>query len=254
MVLQIKEEEDILIISMQQPGGNKFTIDLLNPLLEILTNPPKHVKGFILQGNGRIFSVGGDLDGMVAGIQQGQPSKYVDDIVPLVNKVILAIMDSPLPVVSIIDGSVAGGALSLAFSCDFVVARYDAKLSFAFGGLALSPDSGSSISLLTRGFPSRFLLNSFTKGTVVKTQDVEHFGVFDSLTDAGSLLDKAKFIISDLSKGSLWTFGKTKALFLSQHRNDIENQLTLEYQNIHDSCLRQDFQDRVQELYKKLNS
>ncbi|MHA2503465.1 MAG: enoyl-CoA hydratase/isomerase family protein [Candidatus Kariarchaeaceae archaeon] len=253
MVLVSETDNSILTLRMEQPGGNKFTRPLLEALLDTFLNPPQDCTGIILTGSGRLFSVGGDLDGMVEGVNDGDPSRYVDDIVPLVNQVILAIRRCPLPVIAAVNGSAAGGALSLVFSCDFVVAQPGAKLSFAFGSLALSPDSGSSIALLEKGFPRSYLLRAFTTGAIATVSGTQEFGVYDAVVDPENLIPEAKSIISELQAGSLWTFSKTKMLFYSHQIDSIASQLDLEYRSIAESCKKNDFQQKVVDLHAKLN-
>ena len=71
------------------------------------------------------------------------------------NRLVLSVRETKKPVIAWLEGSCAGGGLSLAMACDFSIAEESCKMVFAFAGIGLAPDMGSSLMALNRLGPAR---------------------------------------------------------------------------------------------------
>jgi 2-(1,2-epoxy-1,2-dihydrophenyl)acetyl-CoA isomerase len=245
-------ESGIVVLRLNQPGGNKFTKGMLEELEGQLSKYSMNdTRGIILTGSGRAFSVGGDLTGMKEALDTNDPSGYVNQIVPLINKVILSVISHELPIVTALNGSAAGGGLSLALAGDYRISVPGAKLSMAFGKLGLSPDSGSSVLFRDR-LGHLVSLCGISKGDIVLAEEATESGAVNQITESEELISEAEKFILDVTRESQWTFAKAKHLLNYNLVEDFKKLSQLEYELIKESSKRSEFQTKLNTLLSSL--
>jgi 2-(1,2-epoxy-1,2-dihydrophenyl)acetyl-CoA isomerase len=94
----------------------------------------------VLQANGRSFSTGGDLGGFYE--HTDDLEAYAGEIVGLLNRVILALVDLPVPVVAAVQGMVTGGSLGLVLGSDVALVAPEASFTPYYGIVGFGPDGG----------------------------------------------------------------------------------------------------------------
>lgn len=107
------------------------------------------VGSVLVTGAGRSFCAGADVK---------VPRELTPDGVPdlstrlrtIYNPIVTSIRESPKPFVGAIHGASAGLGVSLALSCDLLIAAEDAYLTLAFAKIAVMPDGGSTAFLAER--------------------------------------------------------------------------------------------------------
>ena len=144
-------EEGVATLTLNRPEvQNGFNIPVCDEIMAAIeeANQDASVKFLVINANGKVFSVGGDLDQM-------QKAVAVDDVQSLVriaeqvNEISFALKKLPKPVIMVVDGPCAGAAANLAVAADFTIASDKAKFIQAFVGVGLAPDAGG-LYLLTR--------------------------------------------------------------------------------------------------------
>lgn len=136
--------------------GGVMTITLNRPDVLNAMNPPlldglrralaaakadDAVRAVVLTGAGRGFCAGADLgtdDMRQARIDVSQALRET------YNPIVLAMRQLPKPIVAAVNGSAAGGGMSLALACDVVLAGESATFLQAFSRIGLVPDCGST--------------------------------------------------------------------------------------------------------------
>jgi 2-(1,2-epoxy-1,2-dihydrophenyl)acetyl-CoA isomerase len=106
------------------------------------------VRAVILRGDGKTFSGGGDIRSMHEHLHE--LPRFIGEIVDSFHAAIIALRRLPMPVISSVHGSAAGGGFSLAMACDLVVATQSARFVIAYPKLATSTDGGLSFFLTRR--------------------------------------------------------------------------------------------------------
>jgi 2-(1,2-epoxy-1,2-dihydrophenyl)acetyl-CoA isomerase len=99
-----------------------------------------NLRAVVLQANGRSFSAGGDLRGFWN--RMDSLETYARRLVGLLNEVIIAMIELPLPVVGAVHGIVTGGSLGLVLSCDVVLVAPEASFTPYYGVIGFGPDGG----------------------------------------------------------------------------------------------------------------
>ncbi|MGD8903999.1 MAG: enoyl-CoA hydratase/isomerase family protein, partial [Anaerolineae bacterium] len=77
------------------------------------------VRALVFQANGRSFSTGGDVRGFYEHLEDLEA--YSSEIVGLLNQVILAMIELPVPIVAAVHGIVTGGSMGLVLGSDVVL-------------------------------------------------------------------------------------------------------------------------------------
>lgn len=97
----------------------------------------------VLSGAGRAFAAGGDVASFAAGGVH-RAADVIHDLLDALNPAILALRQTPAPVITAVRGAAAGAGLSLAISGDLVVAEERARFMIAYDRIGASPDCGLS--------------------------------------------------------------------------------------------------------------
>jgi enoyl-CoA hydratase/carnithine racemase len=128
------------------------------------------VRAVVLQANGRSFSTGGDVAGFLEGMDDLEA--YADNVVGLLNQVILALFELPVPVVAAVHGIVTGGSLGLVLGADEMLVAPEASFTPYYSVVGFSPDGGWTALLPAIIGPKRTAGILMHNGTVTAEQAV----------------------------------------------------------------------------------
>jgi len=106
------------------------------------------VRAVVVAGAGRAFSSGADLKDVSGREEERTPEGRPDLYRVLTERyhpIITGIREMPKPVIASVGGPAVGIGLSLALSCDLIVAAESAYFLLAFVNIGLAPDGGSSM-------------------------------------------------------------------------------------------------------------
>lgn len=140
MSVLLREELDggLVKLTLNRPDKrNALSPELRHALRDAFLEIAKDdaVSGVLLTGAGGHFSAGGDISTMTETTEEEARARLAD-----VQQSVRAILASPKPLVSFVEGHAAGAGCSLALLGDLVLATPSAVFTFSFMKLGLLPD------------------------------------------------------------------------------------------------------------------
>ncbi|MBM6869301.1 enoyl-CoA hydratase/isomerase family protein [Pseudoflavonifractor phocaeensis] len=215
-LVTVTTEHHIATLTLNDPPKmNALSIPMAQALTAALRQVWRdpEVRVVVLRGAGGKFCAGGDLTSMkrrVDAYREGrEPESDTRANMWCLNQVILTIRDLPKPVIAWIEGAAAGGGMSLALACDFSLAEEEAKMVFAFAGIALAPDMGASVMAPPRiGFPRATEL--FMTGRRFSGREAAQWGLITAAYSAEELPGAVAVLARRLAAGPAQTYGEIK--------------------------------------------
>jgi enoyl-CoA hydratase/carnithine racemase len=183
------------------------------------------VRSIVITGEGSHFCAGGNLQRLLGNRQQ-PPEVQADSIEGLHNW-IETIRAFPKPVLAAVEGACAGAGFSLALACDMVVAAHNATFVMAYSNVGLSPDGGSSWSLL-HAMPRSTALQLLMLGERISAERLHQLGVINQVSAIGEALGDALALSERLNAKAPNALSSIKELVNDAPAQSLHAQLAAE--------------------------
>jgi enoyl-CoA hydratase/carnithine racemase len=149
------------------------------------------VGSFLLRGEGSTFSAGGDLTGNAPRETFEEHSAFLESVDTFHRR----LGSSPLPVVAAVQGLCLGAALSLAVSCDMVIAGDDARFGLPEGRIGLV--GVTPLVPLIGAQWAKFLMLT---GEMIDAETARSIGLVLTVEPADELLERARDLCRRLAR------------------------------------------------------
>ena len=218
--LPIELEGAVAVVRLQRPD-RRNTIDLatanaLRSFLEVATTD-RAVRAIVVTGTGRDFCTGADVVG--AGPPPKSPLDYrytTEDF----RRLFQALWEVEKPVVSAVNGTVAGAGWLLALLADLVVADAEARWTHVFVRRGMVPHAGDPY-FLPRIIPFHRLNEIALLSDPVTSARLAEWGIVNRAVDAGEVLPTAMELAQRLAAGPTRSLGLTKRLYRRSLSEDM---------------------------------
>lgn len=177
----------------------------------------------IIQGEGPIFSAGGDIKKMV------DPESPMDigKIMVYVSRLAKGLYELPQITIAAIHGASAGLGFSMALGCDVILAEENSKLAMNFIGIGLVPDGAGHFFLKERiGVPRAKQL--IWAGEVLNGQAAKEQGLVDQLVPDGTVGQAAEGLAAKFLSAPIAAMIASKKILHEQKIGELENVLRME--------------------------
>ena len=137
----------IATITLNRPASfNSIDLSIARKLEELAAEveASDDVKVLVIEGAGRAFCAGGDLQTLGAAAAADTIAPVVGELLHHYHAFIAALRHMPKIVLASVHGSAAGAGFSLAFIADLCIAAEDARFTPAYAKLGASPDGGGT--------------------------------------------------------------------------------------------------------------
>ena len=251
--IKIEERENFAIITMVRGDKlNPLDTDSGSEIFNAIDTLEKKssIRAILLTGEGRAFSAGGDVKGMLKSIEDGNPDKYMDDLTADLYKIALKLRQCPKPVIAAVNGYAMGAGMNLALSCDLIIASNKAIFSESFSKIGLIPGFGGT-HLLINQMPWQKAVEIAFFGGNYTADEMSQLGIVNKVVDAEDLEKEAITLAAKVASGPTKVFERTKKLFLKAMNRDFEGYLEEERQVQIKSAATKDFAIGVNALNKK---
>ena len=104
------------------------------------------VRVVVLCANGKHFSAGGDIGEFLR--EREHLAASIGEGLIVLNRTLSKLTALPMPVVTALNGPVAGGGIGLALTADLIIAGESARFRSGYTAIGLSPDAGTSFFLV----------------------------------------------------------------------------------------------------------
>lgn len=176
-----------------------------------------------LAAEGKQFCVGGDIEEFIAAEDF---AAHLRQTLPPAQDLFARFAALPVPILSAIQGAVAGGGLGLALSADIVIASENAFFRAGYPAIGVSPDLGSSWHLLRRTGPT-FAAAFFMTNRIVSARGACDAGLVSEVTAPTQLLVRAEEIARALAQMPRASLAAIKRL-VSGPAADLPSQMAQE--------------------------
>ena len=245
----------VAVITLNRPKQlNALNLELAKDLAAAVSAAAHEssVRCVVVRGAGGCFSVGGDLNmlqgiaGEANSVRRWVPRQLLNDL----HQTVIAIRTMAKPVVAAIEGVAAGGALSLALTCDYVIMEEKARLTYAYDALGISPDAGGSY-VWPRLLGERAALELAFFGGQFSSSEALTKGLINRVVSKADFEREVASIAGRLAQGPTLAFGKVKRLIYASLSASLAEQLEAEAADVGDCLVSDDFTEALRAFLEK---
>lgn len=242
----VERADGVGTLTLNRPSAlnalDKATGEELLDAVESLRDDPQ-VRAVVLTGAGRAFSAGGDIKEMArAGVEHSEA--FFEELLVTLNRSILALAETPKPVLAAVNGMAAGLGFNLALACDVRVAARGAEFSQAFLKLGLVPDGGGTF-FLPRIVGWARATELILTARAVSSEEALRLGIVHEVVDDHEFETAVAAWARRLADAPTAAVGRVKQLLAHSLTADLKSQLRFERETQMASGRTDDFREGV---------
>ena len=185
--LLLEKQDGLLRITFNRPERrNAFDEQMIEELIEVFSNIDEDVCCILMEGKGKVFSAGADLEWMKRMGEASFEENYEGSL--RMAKMFELIDTAPVPVVSRVHGAAIGGGIGLVAVSDIAISTTDTKFGWTEVRLGLVPAVISSFTIRKIGYS--YARRYFLTGEIFDGNTAYRIGLVHDLTDSMEDLDE----------------------------------------------------------------
>jgi enoyl-CoA hydratase/carnithine racemase len=208
------------------------------------------IRVLVIEGEGRAFCAGGDLQTIGAAAAADNIAPVVGELLKHYHAFITTLRRMPKIVLASVHGSAAGAGLSLAFVADLCIATEDARFTPAYAKLGVSPDGGGTVGVVASVGPRRALQIYLAEDSFSAAQ-AHQWGLVAKVVPAVERKAATRELALRLAQNAPAAIAATKALIQRSPVTPIEAQLDAERDAIIDCMHSEEFLVAVKKFTSK---
>lgn len=227
--LKFEVADNLATVTLNRPEKlNSLSIQLLVDLREAFkkVHATPSIRGLLIAAAGRGFCAGADLtaDNAKFNLNPDDPSERLRDYYAPAFHIL---RDMQIPTVAAVNGPCAGAGMSLALTCDIVLAARSAFFMQAFVQIGLVPDTGSSwlVSQLVGPARAKALM---LLGERLPAEQAADWGLIWKCVDDDKLMTEATALAGKLANGPTYTYKHIKKLAHAATHSTLRDQIQME--------------------------
>ena len=235
MTIQIDDKKNIRIISLDRPKKlNAITLQMATELNKAIQNTANdlNVKCLVITGKGRAFSSGGDVDEMGDYLPKAGDLFY--KLTEQIHESFSTLLTMPKPVVSSLNGFIAGGALGIALAGDYRIANESTKLLSAHFKRGFVPAGGATY-ILPKLIGLARTQTLFFGGKTLDSSEMLDWGLVHEVVKDKNLHERAMEMAQELANGPTNAIAETKKLLIDSDILSLKEELEREREKNRDS-------------------
>lgn len=208
----------VVTVTLNRPEKlNPLTFEAYADLRDLLTELPHHdgVKVLVIQGEGRAFCGGGDVNEIIGELIAMKPRELMQ-FTKMTGAVIRAMRECPLPIIVKLQGIAAGAGAVIALAADFRVVGRSGRFAFLFTKVGLSGGDMGAAYLLPRVVGLGRATSLLMLGNTIDAETADRYGLVSQLVDDDQI-DEAVVALADrLAAGPTLALSQTKSLLTQE--------------------------------------
>jgi enoyl-CoA hydratase/carnithine racemase len=249
----LRIEGPIATITLNRPNAfNSIDLSIARKLeqLSAQVEADDELRVLVIEGVGRAFCAGGDLQTIGAAAAADNIAPVVGELLQHYHAFIAALRHMPKIVLSSVHGSAAGAGMSLAFVADLCIAAEDARFTPAYAKLGVSPDGGGTVGMVASVGARRALQIYLAEDSFSAAQAYD-WGLVAKVVPAAELKAATRELALRLAQNAPAALAATKALIHRAPVTPIEQQLNSERDAIIDCMHTEEFRVAVKRFTSK---
>jgi enoyl-CoA hydratase/carnithine racemase len=243
----------IATITLNRPGAfNSIDLSIAKKLeaLGAQVEADADIRVLVIEGEGRAFCAGGDLQTIGAAAEAGNVAPVVGELLMHYHAFIETVRRMPKIVLSSVHGSAAGAGMGLAFVTDLCIAADDARFTPAYAKIGVSPDGGSTVGMVgTVG--TRRALQVFLAEDSFSAEQAYDWGLVARIVPAAELKAATRQFAERLAQNPPAAIAGTKSLVYQAAVTPIKPQLDAEQAGIIGCMQTEEFRAAVKRFTSK---
>jgi enoyl-CoA hydratase/carnithine racemase len=204
----------VATVTLNRPEKlNPLTFESYSDLRDLLTELPHHegVKVLVIQGEGRGFCGGGDVNEIIGELLK-MPAADLMRFTKMTGDVIRAMRECPIPIIVKIQGIAAGAGAVVALAADFRIVGTSGRFAFLFTKVGLSGGDMGAAYLLPRVVGLGRATQLLVLGDTIDAATADRFGLVSQLVPDEELDDAVTALAARLASGPTLAYAQTKSL------------------------------------------
>jgi enoyl-CoA hydratase/carnithine racemase len=218
-----KVEGPVATVTLNRPEKlNPLTFESYADLRDLLAELPHHegVKVLVIQGEGRGFCGGGDVNEIIGELIKMKAGELMQ-FTKMTGDVIRAMRECPIPIIVKIQGIAAGAGAVVALAADFRVVSRSGRFAFLFTKVGLSGADMGAAWLLPRIVGFGRATELLMTGDFIDAHEAFRIGLCNRVVADGEALTAATAFAEQLARGPL------RALEITKHALNREAHLDM---------------------------
>ena len=135
-----QDERGVVSLTLNRPEKrNALSAKMIEELTDFTSMLTPYTRAVVIQGAGKLFCAGGDLDWMNNQIKADRLTRISE--ARKLAMMLKALNELPVPLIGKLHGAAYGGGVGLACVCDFVISSSNVKFGFTETRLGLIPST-----------------------------------------------------------------------------------------------------------------
>src|SRR5438270_2715361 len=210
----LRIEGAIATITLNRPAAfNSINLSIAQKLEQLGSEVEGNddIRVLVIEGEGRAFCAGGDLQTIGAAAAADNIAPVVGELLKHYHAFIEIVRRMPKISLSSVHGSAAGAGMGLAFVTDLCIAAEDAKFTPAYAKIGVSPDGGSTVGIVNTVGPRR-ALQIFLAEDNFTAQQANAWGLVAKIVPATELKAATRQFAERLAQNPAAAIAGTKLL------------------------------------------
>lgn len=243
----------IATITLNRPAAfNSINLAIAKKLelLAAQVEADKTVRVLVIQGEGRAFSAGGDLQTIGAAAEADTIAPVVGELLKHYHAFIEILRRMPKIVLTSVHGSAAGAGMGLAFVGDLCISADNARFTPAYAKIGVSPDGGSTVGMVGI-VGTRRALQIFLAEDSFSAQQAHDWGLVAKVVPEAELKAATRQFAERLAQNPAAAIGGTKSLVYQAALTPTRRQLDAEEAKIIEAMQTEEFRMAVKKFTSK---